>query len=371
MCGPSALGSAPGSGLSWRASRALDFPVFAETTSQLRFDGTTELTRELALDGLDTLLRSAAFRDAFVRTSCFSSGSRPCPAPGSASSAGGRRLASRDRPHGLARSDEHGPLAHHRRSGRGRSSALSALVAITRTQTMVLGRGLARANDAAWAPSTTSFRRRTPLRRRRGSRRRRGATGRRRSSRLGNSLPVRHVDVFCRARPAADVGVWSQRGVSGIDGVVSSAAGAAVRRRARRRSSSGTCPRSTTSAGSPSPATSGHPFVVVVLNNDGGRIFEQLPLAAADLPGDETFWTTPHRRPSFDGLAGVFDVAYERRPGDQSAPARRRSDAGLSRGAAPRSSRSTVPPHGAREQSGSRLGSPSKRRVAVARDAAR
>src|SRR5205823_9563882 len=45
---------------------------------------------------------------------------------------------------------------------------------------------------------------------------------------LGNSLPVRHADVFCAARPGAGVGVWSQRGLSGIDGVISGASGAAA-----------------------------------------------------------------------------------------------------------------------------------------------
>ena len=133
---------------------------------------------------------------------------------------------------------------------------------------------------------------------------------------VGNSLPVRHVDAFCRARPAAG----SRRLVAARGRAASTASFRAppVRhapRRAPRCSSSGTCPRCTTSAASRRPReTADVPLVVVVLNNDGGRIFEQLPLADRALPGEELrFWTTPHGA-SFDGLARLFRLDRPRRP---------------------------------------------------------
>ena len=95
---------------------------------------------------------------------------------------------------------------------------------------------------------------------------------------LGNSLPVRQVDAWCPpgGGPAR---VLSQRGLSGIDGLISGAAGAAA------------------TSGRPTALLIGDvsffhdlngllparglelPFVVVVINNQGGRLFEELPIA--------------------------------------------------------------------------------------------
>jgi 2-succinyl-5-enolpyruvyl-6-hydroxy-3-cyclohexene-1-carboxylate synthase len=96
---------------------------------------------------------------------------------------------------------------------------------------------------------------------------------------LGNSLPIREVDTYSRARNS-DALVFTQRGTNGIDGLISGAAGAAA-----------TSGRPTTllvgdlgflhDVGGLFAARSLRvPFVVVVLNNDGGRIFELLPLAS-------------------------------------------------------------------------------------------
>ncbi len=111
---------------------------------------------------------------------------------------------------------------------------------------------------------------------------------------IGNSLPVRHVD---RVRaPGRPLMVWSQRGANGIDGLVAGASGAV------------------TAAARPAALVLGdvsflhdlgglwcarevrHPLAIVVLHNDGGRIFEQLP-AAGRLVGDPdrlAAWVTPH-----------------------------------------------------------------------------
>ncbi len=94
---------------------------------------------------------------------------------------------------------------------------------------------------------------------------------------LGNSLPIRDFGSFV-ARTHAQVAVLSQRGANGIDGLISGAAGAAE------------------ASGKPTTLVLGDlsfvhdlgglwccqalatPFVVVVLDNAGGRIFEQLPI---------------------------------------------------------------------------------------------
>lgn len=111
---------------------------------------------------------------------------------------------------------------------------------------------------------------------------------------LGNSLPIRHVDRVPATERALHV--WSQRGANGIDGLVSGACGAAAAARSPTALVVGDvsflhdlgglwCARALTT-----------PMAIVVLHNDGGRIFEHLP-AAARLAGEPErldAWLTPH-----------------------------------------------------------------------------
>lgn len=112
---------------------------------------------------------------------------------------------------------------------------------------------------------------------------------------VGNSLPVRELDLYCRARRGGPT-VCSQRGANGIDGLISGAAGAASR------------------AGMPTTLLLGDvsflhdigglyaarriptPFTIAVVNNSGGRIFEQLPLAGQHglEPAGLEPWITQH-----------------------------------------------------------------------------
>ncbi len=112
---------------------------------------------------------------------------------------------------------------------------------------------------------------------------------------VGNSLPVRHVDGFCPGRSLPpELRVLSQRGASGIDGLIAGAAGAA----------SVTEHPVTLLLGDVSflhdvggLALARHlrtPLVIVVINNAGGRIFEQLPLARAGQAAAIAHFTTPH-----------------------------------------------------------------------------
>jgi 2-succinyl-5-enolpyruvyl-6-hydroxy-3-cyclohexene-1-carboxylate synthase len=98
---------------------------------------------------------------------------------------------------------------------------------------------------------------------------------------LGSSLPLREVDLCGRAEPT-EVQVWSQRGTNGIDGLLSGAIGAAL------------------GSGRPTTLLVGDlgflhdvgglwaardlelPLAIVVLHNQGGRIFDQMPVAQAE-----------------------------------------------------------------------------------------
>ena len=132
---------------------------------------------------------------------------------------------------------------------------------------------------------------------------------------LGNSLPVRLVETWA-ACPGRRVWVASQRGLSGIDGLVAGFLGSL---------NSGGFPVGLLLAGDVSLlhdldglaiATEygdGPPAVVVVIDNQGGRIFDRLPIAKAEVfrgPAGR-HWLTPHGV-DFGGLARAFGVPYAR-----------------------------------------------------------
>ncbi|MBK8994819.1 MAG: 2-succinyl-5-enolpyruvyl-6-hydroxy-3-cyclohexene-1-carboxylic-acid synthase [Myxococcales bacterium] len=130
---------------------------------------------------------------------------------------------------------------------------------------------------------------------------------------LGNSLPVRDVDLFA-PRSARTLTVLHQRGLSGIDGLIAGTAGA----------------RSALPAEIPVFALIGDvsaqhdvgslallgqasaPLTLVVVDNAGGRIFGELPVASAISAAElERLFLTPP--PDFLGHAcRAFGVAYER-----------------------------------------------------------
>ena len=128
----------------------------------------------------------------------------------------------------------------------------------------------------------------------------------------GNSLSVRDVDLLMP--PRADVRVIASRGASGIDGTFSTAAGAAMAHAADRRGAVAfaligdlsllhDAPGLAIGPGEPRPD-----LCVVVVNNDGGGIFDGLEPAAFPGPFERVFGT-PHRA-SLDQLAAAFGLPY-------------------------------------------------------------
>jgi 2-succinyl-5-enolpyruvyl-6-hydroxy-3-cyclohexene-1-carboxylate synthase len=346
VCGPSEMGADDVAGAVSDVVRATGFPVYAETTSQIRF-GQTGTPEALTLDALDVLLRVPGFRSAFAPDLVLSIGEPPI-------SAAWERFVC-----------EHPNLERHVIARAGwpdpASSARSLLIADPEASLRALAAALpgpeasvgpwalelAGANRVAWSAVGDVLSSDERLSEGAALRAISEVLPRGSLLGLGNSLPVRHADVFCRSRAGADVAVWSQRGVSGIDGVVSGAAGAAD------------------ASGRPTVLVVGDvsaihdmggfavakgvrtPFVVVVLNNGGGRIFEQLPLAAAGLSStSESFWTTPHGV-RFEALAAVFDVSFASVANEGAL--RAALVAGLSRSGCTLVE-AVVPPHGAREQ---------------------
>jgi 2-succinyl-5-enolpyruvyl-6-hydroxy-3-cyclohexene-1-carboxylate synthase len=127
---------------------------------------------------------------------------------------------------------------------------------------------------------------------------------------LGNGLAIRHVDTFA-ARGANDLVVLSQRGASGIDGLISGAAGSASRAACPTSLLFGDVALLHDVGGLFAARAIVSPLVLVAIHNDGGRIFEQLPIAIH--PGvDDTIrahFTTPHGL-SFAHAARMYGVAH-------------------------------------------------------------
>jgi 2-succinyl-5-enolpyruvyl-6-hydroxy-3-cyclohexene-1-carboxylate synthase len=110
---------------------------------------------------------------------------------------------------------------------------------------------------------------------------------------LGNSLPIRDVDAY--VFEAADVAILSQRGANGIDGLVSGAAGSALGTQRRTLLLLGDVSLLHDLGGLAVASMVRSPLVIAVIDNDGGRIFDQLPvrnLYDAD-SGLAQFWRTP------------------------------------------------------------------------------
>jgi 2-succinyl-5-enolpyruvyl-6-hydroxy-3-cyclohexene-1-carboxylate synthase len=112
---------------------------------------------------------------------------------------------------------------------------------------------------------------------------------------LGNSLSVREVDTFCRPG-GVDVDILCQRGANGIDGIVAGASGSASAQDRPVTVLLGDVSFLHDLTGLALAGRTGVPVVVVVVNNNGGRLFEQLPLArVSGLPPEVMeHVTTPH-----------------------------------------------------------------------------
>jgi 2-succinyl-5-enolpyruvyl-6-hydroxy-3-cyclohexene-1-carboxylate synthase len=111
---------------------------------------------------------------------------------------------------------------------------------------------------------------------------------------LGNSLPIREVDAYVPSG-ARNLYVLSQRGANGIDGLISGAAGAASLHSQPTVLLLGDVSFMHDLGGLAVAREARGPLVIVVIDNGGGRIFEQLPIfAELEQHSDASrFWLTP------------------------------------------------------------------------------
>ena len=138
----------------------------------------------------------------------------------------------------------------------------------------------------------------------------------------GNSLSVRDIDLLLP--PGDNARVIASRGASGIDGTFSTAAGAALAHAAEHPGAVAFALIGDLSLLHDAPGLALGPaeprpdLCAVVVNNDGGGIFEGLEPARFKAGGPfERVFGTAHGA-SIEGLAGAFGVPYTlvERPGD-------------------------------------------------------
>jgi 2-succinyl-5-enolpyruvyl-6-hydroxy-3-cyclohexene-1-carboxylate synthase len=286
VCGPAHPAHAPNAARVAALARATGFPVAAEPASQLRFAPGIE--PGFWMDALSTLLALPSFREVAEPDLIIQLG-RPPTAAGWGDYLDRWPDAARYvvAPHGWpdpwssARAVIHAPI----------DTAVEALVRALADGGPVSARSsagdadparavwrdrLARANQTAWRVIEAALGDGFPE----------GAAVRTAVDAvpdggmlaLGNSLPIREVEMFVPAATRA-IPVWTQRGANGIDGLISGAAGAALASGRPTTLILGDVSFAHDVGGLADAAAVGTPLVIVVLNNGGGRIFERLPIA--------------------------------------------------------------------------------------------
>jgi 2-succinyl-5-enolpyruvyl-6-hydroxy-3-cyclohexene-1-carboxylate synthase len=288
VAGPEAAGSDCNALL--ELSERTGFPLLCEATSQLRFAAQGAAS---VVDGFDWILRSSALRQELAPDLVLRFGAPP-------TSGGLEQLVGSAREYHLIAG--HGfPDAQ----GGARSITLSSSGAAARALCAALerpapetSRGYAARwqalNRAAWAAVETTLAASDGLHEGAAVRAAVDALPPGSLLVLGNSLPVREVDQYVPAAPRG-ISVACQRGANGIDGVVSGAAGAASVFAGKTLLLIGDVSFLHDLGGLDLVRRAERPFVVLVLDNGGGRIFEQLAMGPrfAGQPAIERFWLTP------------------------------------------------------------------------------
>lgn len=291
VCGPTSVSAPDASDALVQLSERLAMPIYAEATSQLRF-GSLAIA---GADALEWLLRSPQRRSELGIDLVLRFGAPPT------SSGLEQLLAERMRPElhvvaeygfpdpsNAAQSLTHGSTAAVARA------LLQKLTAHGPTAQLDFRARLARANERVWQSVERRLCPGSELTEATAVRAAVAAVPAGGLFMVGNSLPVREVDAFVPSS-ARRIGVVSQRGANGIDGLIAGAAGAACASRVPTLLLLGDVSFAHDLGGLAAARLVQSPFVVMILDNDGGRIFEQLP--AARLFGEDlehaALWLTP------------------------------------------------------------------------------
>ena len=289
-------------------ARRLGMPLFAEATSGLRFDD----EREPGADAVGWLLRSAALRSALA-PDCILRFGAPLTSGGLEALLGEQPAATL---HVVAEHGHPDALARARTLTLGPTErvALALSEAFDRhepgAEQRAFTASVARANDAAWQAVTRVTTASAPLGEPEAVRLAVEAVPQGGLLVVGNSLPVRSLDDFVPAGARALV-VASQRGANGIDGLVSGAAGSALAQGGPALLLLGDVSFEHDLGGLAAARLVRTPLAIVVIDNEGGRIFEQLPVAKLweKAPERAELWLTPPQL-EFEHAAALFGLPF-------------------------------------------------------------
>ncbi len=126
---------------------------------------------------------------------------------------------------------------------------------------------------------------------------------------ISNSMPVRDLDSFVAPTDKL-VHVYGNRGASGIDGIVSSALGVQVGTGRKTIAVLGDIAMYHVMNGLLAAAKYGLDVTFVVIHNDGGGIFQALPIRDHE-PEFTSYFLTPHGI-NFRGVAKLYGIPYWR-----------------------------------------------------------
>ncbi len=123
---------------------------------------------------------------------------------------------------------------------------------------------------------------------------------------LASSMPIRLADTYTVA--TRDFIVGTNRGASGIDGTVASAVGFAVGHQTPTTLLIGDLAALHDVSSLAMVRESSQPLTICILNNNGGSIFQNLPVAS-DSDSFRRYFLTPHGR-DFAGVANMMGLNY-------------------------------------------------------------
>lgn len=129
---------------------------------------------------------------------------------------------------------------------------------------------------------------------------------------IGNSLPVRLFDMFAPSAANAQVNAsttYTNRGASGIDGLLATACGVAAHKDKPTTLVIGDLSQLHDLNSLAIARTAKGPMVLVILNNDGGNIFNLLPVPNEALRSQ--YYRLSHGL-SFEGAAQMFGLPYSK-----------------------------------------------------------
>ena len=125
---------------------------------------------------------------------------------------------------------------------------------------------------------------------------------------VANSLPIRHVEEWLPVSKQP-LRVFANRGVSGIDGTISTALGIASQTSAPTLLVTGDLSFFHDQNGLQALQNGALKITILLINNNGGGIFHRLPVAKHEPPFEEMF-LTPHEM-DFSHTAKLYGLSYE------------------------------------------------------------